>query len=80
MTPANTHRFPIGTQFTTSGKHPRVCTVTDRWTVTNEAGEVVRVSYVATHVFMGQPVTERDICETTVARNQVRDAPGTITQ
>jgi hypothetical protein len=36
-------------------------------TVTNSAGEVVKVYYQATHEFMGQTVTEHEVCDTTIA-------------
>lgn len=64
-------RFPVGTQFTTRGKHVRLCTVIDVWTTTNLAGEVVSVRYVATHEFCGQIVTDNDVCETTIARGLI---------
>jgi hypothetical protein len=62
------HKFPIGTQFRTGGKHPRLCTITDHMTVTNSRGEVVRTFYQATHEFCGQPVLDADVCEVTIAR------------
>ena len=68
MTTERQPRFAIGYQFTTRGKHQRVCTVTDIWRTYNAAGELVALRYVATHEFMGQTVTERDIVETTIAR------------
>ena len=63
----NELRFPIGTKFASRGKHPRVCTVVDYLTTTNSLGEVVRVRYVATHEFMGQTISDNDVCETTIA-------------
>lgn len=68
MTDARTARFPIGTVFQTPGKHPRTCTVTDILRTYNEAGELVRVRYVAQHEFMGQTITDNDVCETSIAR------------
>jgi hypothetical protein len=65
-------RFPVGTQFYSTGKHPRLCTVTDIWRTYNQAGELVRLRYVATHEFMGQTLTDRDVLETTIARNIVK--------
>lgn len=52
-------KYPIGTVFYTRGKHPRRCTVTDVWTTTNRAGDVVKVEYVAAHDLAGQIVTGR---------------------
>lgn len=62
------NQWPIGTQFTTRGKHPRKCTVVDILKTYNAAGELVKVAYVATHEFAGQIVTDRDVCATTIAR------------
>jgi hypothetical protein len=66
-----TPQFKVGTQFMTSGKHPRLCTVTDIHTTTNLAGLVVKIRYVATHEFCGQTVTDSDVCDATIARNIV---------
>lgn len=62
------HRFPIGTQYATRGKHPQVCTVVDHLTTTNSAGEVVARRYVTTHQFCGQTVRDSDAVDTTIAR------------
>jgi hypothetical protein len=59
---------PIGTKFTPIGKHATECTVTDMLTTRNLAGEIVAIRYVATHIFMGQTVTNRDIAAATIAR------------
>ena len=63
-----TQRFPIGTKYFTRGKHPRLCTVTDYHVTRNMRGEVVRARYVSEHDFLGQAVTNNDVCDTTVAR------------
>jgi hypothetical protein len=63
----NTPRFAIGTQFKTQGKAPRICTVRDILRTYNNAGELVLITYVATHDFMGQEVSEV-VVDTTVAR------------
>lgn len=60
--------YPIGTQFKTHGKQPHVCTVIDILKTHNDAGELVRTRYVATHEFCGQTVTDRDVCDVTIAR------------
>lgn len=62
----------IGQEFKTSGKHPRVCTVTDIHKTYNNAGELVKTSYVAVHELAGQIVTERDIPATTILRGIIR--------
>lgn len=64
-------KFPIGTKFKTRGEHSRECTVTDILTTRNAAGYLVRIRYVAEHVFLGQTVTERDICEVTISRGLI---------
>lgn len=63
----NTHRFPIGTQYTTRGKHPQVCTVVDQLTTTNSKGDVVRTFYVTEHQFCGQSVRNYDVVDPTIA-------------
>lgn len=60
-------KYAIGTQFKTRGKHPRLGTVIDIWKTYNQAGHLVDVNYVATFEFCGQTVTDRTICETTIA-------------
>jgi len=68
-------RYPIGWQFKTRGKHPRVCTVTDILRTYNAAGDMVELRYVATHELMGQTVTDRSVCETTIAMGSLGYAP-----
>lgn len=61
--------YAIGTKFKPVGRKPgQVCTVTDILKTRNSKGELVQVRYVATHEFMGQTVTDRDVVETTIAR------------
>lgn len=64
-------RFAIGQKFKTRGKFPRLCTVVDIWQTYNSAGELVRIRYVAEHVFLGETVRDIDILETTIAIGQV---------
>lgn len=61
-------RFEIGTKFRSSGKHPKICTVVDILTTYNSAGEVHKIRYVATHEFLGQIVTNYDVCDVEIAR------------
>ena len=63
----NQARFPIGTQFLTRGKNPRLCQVVDILYTFNHAGEQVAIRYVATHEFMGQIVKDCDVVDTTIA-------------
>jgi hypothetical protein len=67
--------YAIGTQYLTRNREPRLCTVVDVWKTFNAAGELVEVSYVAEHVFMGQRLTERDVCATTIAMGLVTSRP-----
>lgn len=66
-------KYPVGTKFKTRGKAPRTCTVVDYLTTTNLAGEVVKVRYVATHEFMGQTITDRDVVATTIALGLIQE-------
>jgi hypothetical protein len=59
--------FPIGTQYKTRGKAPKLCTVTEIFKTFNSKGELVKITYESQHSFMGQMVTERDVIETTIA-------------
>lgn len=61
------HRFPIGTQYMSRGKNPRVCTVVDQLTTTNSRGEAVAVRYITSHEFCGQAVTQTDVVDATIA-------------
>jgi hypothetical protein len=61
-------KYPIGTKYSTRGKHPRLCTVTDIWKTYDSKGDLVRKRYVATHDMLGQTVTDRDVVEVTIAR------------
>jgi len=66
-------RFKPGTTFSTRGKHPKICTVTDVLTTLNLAGEVVKIRYEATHQFCGQTVADSDVCETTIAIGLIQE-------
>lgn len=61
------HRFPIGTQYMSRGKHPLLCTVVDHLTLTNSKGEIIRVSYITEHLFLGQIVKTHDVVDPTIA-------------
>lgn len=63
-------RFAIGQRYTTRGKAPRLCTVTDILRTYNAAGELVCIRYTATHEFMGQLVTDHYVCDATIAMGQ----------
>lgn len=61
-------RFPIGTMYQTSGKAPRLCSVVDIHRTYDNAGNLVRLDYVTTHIFAGQFIREIGVGETTIAR------------
>jgi len=63
--------YAIGTQFKTRGKSPKLCTVVDVLKTYNAAGALVQTRYVAEHQFMGQTVTDRDVCDTTIAMGYI---------
>jgi len=63
----NEPKYPIGTQYVSRDKRKVLCTVVDIWRTYNAAGELVKTRYVATHLFMGQTVTDCDVNETTIS-------------
>lgn len=76
MPPPTTERTPryrVGTTYNSPGKHPKLCTVTDIHTTRNHRGDLVKIQYVATHEFLGQIVTDRELSESTIARNLVAE-------
>lgn len=66
--------YPIGFTFTMNNKRKDVCTVIDHYTTTNSKGEIVDFRYVCVHQFMGQMVTDRNVCHTTIVRSVGYDA------
>jgi hypothetical protein len=67
MNITNQARFPIGTQFLTRGKNPKLCQVVDILYTFNHAGQQVALRYVASHQFMGQIVTDANVVDATIA-------------
>ena len=61
-------RFAIGQQYIPSGQARRVYTVADILRTYNARGALVRLRYVGVTQFMGQTLTDHDVCETTIAR------------
>ena len=66
--------YKIGTKYMSGGKAKNVCTITDIHTTTNLAGEIVKQRYVSTHIFLGQTVTDYDVCAVTIARGLIEVA------
>lgn len=69
-------QYPIGQQFMSRGKHPRLCTVIDILKTFNSKGECVRLRYVATHEFIGQTVTDYDVLEVSITRSLMENNGG----
>jgi len=61
------HRFLIGTQYWSRGKHPRLCTVVAQLTTKDEDGRVVSIRYTTQHEFLGQKVDNHDVVDPTIA-------------
>lgn len=59
----------IGTVYTDTSKRKDVCTVVDIHKTYNNAGELVKTRYVATHLFCGQLVYDYDVVATTIQRS-----------
>lgn len=65
-------RFPVGTQYMSSGKNPRLCTVVDVYVTRNLAGEMVAMRYVSEHDLMGNKVLDYDVVDVTIAKGIVK--------
>jgi hypothetical protein len=63
--------YPIGTRFMSGGKHARECVVVDILKTYNSKNELVKTRYMATHKFLGQTVTDHDVCNVTIARGLI---------
>lgn len=65
--PEEIEGFPIGTVFIAGrGQRKSRCTIVERYSKYNSAGVLISVTYDASHVFLGQVVTDRDIIHTTI--------------
>ena len=64
--------YPIGTKFMTGGKFPRECTVIDVFKTYNKQSELVKTEYCATHIFLGQIVTDYSVPTATIARGLIK--------
>lgn len=61
-------RFPVGTQYMSSGKHPHLCIVIDVYVTRNLAGEMVSMRYVSEHHLAGGVVRDYDVVDVTIAK------------
>ena len=66
--------FAIGTKFLKrrSKRESDICTVIDILVTFNLKDELVSKSYVATYKFLGQTMTIRDVCWTTIKMNLIQ--------
>lgn len=58
-------KYPIGTKFKLKKKLHEVIDIHKTY---NAVGELVKLRYVTKHDFLGQPVINREIVETTIKR------------
>lgn len=63
--------YPIGTQFKTRHKNPRLCTVIDIHTTYDSNGVVVKTRYVSSHDCLGQQVVDYDVVQTTIDMGKI---------
>jgi len=56
----------------TGGKFPSECTVIDVFKTYNNKNELVKTQYCATHVFLGQIVTDYSVPTATIARGLIK--------
>lgn len=61
----------VGWNYVSGGKFPRECTVIDKLTTRNVAGEIVKETYVSSHVFIGQTLVNRDVPAASIARGLI---------
>jgi hypothetical protein len=64
--------YTIGTQYLSYGKFPVLCTISDILTTFNSKGDLVGTRYEATHLFLGQTVSETNIVAPTISRGIYR--------
>lgn len=65
-------QIQIGTKFMSGGKNPNICTVVDVLKTYNSKNELIKTTYQATHSFLGQTVTDHDVCAVTIQRGAAR--------
>jgi len=67
-------QFKIGQQFIKQRpKNEVIETITDILITKNNAGEIVKIRYVAAHEFMSQILTDYDVIGTTIARGLITE-------
>lgn len=69
MITGDCREYPIGTKYQVRRKNSiNTYTVTDILKTYNSKNELTKIRYVATHVFLGQTVTDHDVVPVTIAR------------
>jgi len=64
--------FKIGTKFIRrNSKRQDIETITDIYTTKNIKGKIVKITYVASHNFMGTIIHDYDILAPTIARSKI---------
>jgi len=66
----NENEYPIGYKYKTRHKNPRECTIVDILKTYNSKNELVKIRYVATHLFMNQIITDYDVVAASIAMGE----------
>ena len=69
-----TQKYGAGTKFIRKSgkrKNKQVETITDVYRTYNNANELIKIRYVATHEFIGNTITDYDVLETTISRSEL---------
>ena len=67
-------KYGVGTNFIRKSgkrKNKQVETITDVYRTYNNANELIKIRYVATHEFIGNTITDYDVLETTISRSEL---------
>lgn len=67
----NEPKYRIGQRFKTAGKNPRIATVIDIYKTYNNAGNLVKIRYVAQYPSVLNIVTDYDVCEASIAMRAI---------
>ena len=64
-------KYPIGTKFIRRNRNAVIETISEIYITRNSKGGFISLRYEATHLLLGQIVTDYDILETSIARGEV---------